>query len=95
MINQDNHVTTTFAPKKLANAQAALQKTRRAQCDRVSSYRYNAVLSDVKDEFEESKTIQIITGSEPSVTAANIGRRIIQWGKGTNKLEIYRTEIVY
>ena len=32
------------------------------QCDRVSLYRYNAVLSCIEDEFQGSETIQIITG---------------------------------
>ena len=35
----------------------------------VSLYRYNAVLSDDKDRFQESETNQIITGSDSSVTA--------------------------
>ena len=40
------------------------------QCDRVSLYRYNAVLSYVEDEFQESETIQIITGLDSSVITA-------------------------
>ena len=70
MINLDNlvTVTTTFAPKNLPKHRQVCKR----QCDRVSSHRYNVVLSDVKDEFEESKTIQIMTGSDPSVTAANV-----------------------
>ena len=47
----------TFTPKKLATAQATLQKTWLPQCDLVSLYRYNAVLSDVKDDFKENETI--------------------------------------
>ena len=62
-------MTITFAPKLLATTPAALQK---AQCDRVSSFRYNAVFSAVKDKFQESETIQIITGWDSSVTAAII-----------------------
>ena len=63
-------VETLFALKKLAIGQAALQKIRRAHCDRLSLYRYCAVVPDVKDEFQESQTIQIITGLDSSVTAA-------------------------
>ena len=44
--------------------------TRRAQCDRVSLCRYNAVLSDDKDKFQESETNQITTGLDSNVTAA-------------------------
>ena len=47
-------MTITFLSKRLATAQAALQKTGWAQCDRVSSYRYDAILSDVNDEFQEN-----------------------------------------
>ena len=35
-------------------------------------YRYSAVLSDVKDKFQEGETIKIITGLDSSVTAANV-----------------------
>ena len=69
MTYQGNHLTITFAPK-LATAQAALQKTGQEQCNRVSLYRYNAVLSDLKYVFQEFKIIQIITGLDSSVTAA-------------------------
>ena len=72
MIYHGNHETITFVPKMLSSVQAALQKTGPAQCDRVSLYRYNAVLSDVKDQFQESEAIQIITGLDSSVTAANV-----------------------
>ena len=34
----------------------------------VSLYRYNAVLSDDEDKFQESETNQIITVSDSSVT---------------------------
>ena len=37
----------------------------------VSLYRYNAVLPDDKDKFQENKTNQIMTGSGSSVTAAS------------------------
>ena len=47
-----------------------MQRTRRAQCHRMSLYRYDAVLSDVKDEFQESETIQIVTGLDSSANAA-------------------------
>ena len=47
-----------------------LCKRREGQCDRVSLYRYNAVLFCVEDEFKGSETIQIITGLDSSVTAA-------------------------
>ena len=43
-------MTITFPPNTLDSAQAALQKTGRAQCDEVSLRRYNAVLSDMKDK---------------------------------------------
>ena len=52
---QGSHMTIYFAPKALATAQAVLQQTRRAQCDQMSLYHYNAVLSDVKDKFQESE----------------------------------------
>ena len=32
----------------------------------------NTVLSDDKDKFQEDEISQIITGSDPSVTAANV-----------------------
>ena len=38
----------------------------------MSSYRYDAVLSDVKDELQESQVVQIMTGLDCSVTAAII-----------------------
>ena len=44
--------------------------TSRAECDRVSLYRYNAVLADDEDKFKEHEAIQIIAGSDSSVTAA-------------------------
>ena len=50
-------MTITFAPKIFATAQAALEKTGQAQCDRVCLYHYNAVLSGVKDKFQENETI--------------------------------------
>ena len=37
----------------------------------MSLYRHNAVHFDDKDKFQESETIQIITGLDPGVTAAN------------------------
>ena len=70
MIYQGNLVTVTFAPKKLATAHAALQRMGWAQCDWVSLYGYNAVLSDVKDNFQENETLQM--GLDNSVTAAII-----------------------
>ena len=36
--------------------------------DRASLYRYNALLSDVKDKFQESETFQLITRLDSSVT---------------------------
>ena len=51
MIYQGNHVMN-----------AALQKTRRAHCDWVFLYRCNAVLSGVRDRFQESETIRERTG---------------------------------
>ena len=64
-------MTITFALIKLATAQAALQRTGRAQCDRVSLHRRNAILSDFKDIFQENTTVQITAGLNSSVTAAN------------------------
>ena len=49
-----------------------VQKTGHPQGDRVSLYHYNVGLSDVKDQFEESEAIQIITGLDSSVTAAMV-----------------------
>ena len=63
-------MTTLFALMKLAIGQAALQKMRRAQGDRLYLYRYCAVLPAVKDKFQESQTIQIITGLDSIVAAA-------------------------
>ena len=65
-------MTITFVPKKLATAQVALQTTSRAQCDRVLLYPCSAVLSDVKDKFHDSETIQILTRYDSSVTGGLI-----------------------
>ena len=87
MIYHGNHVTITFTPQKLPTAQAALLKTGRAQCDQVSLYFYNAVISDVKDKFQESETIEIITELDSSVTAASIGNTSEFGSKGILKFE--------
>ena len=42
----------------------------------MSLYRYNAVLSCVEDEFQEGETIQIITGLDSSVIAANDTKKL-------------------
>ena len=70
-------MTITFA-QKISHSTSSYAKTGLAQCDRVSLYRYNAVLSDVKDKLQESEKIQIITGFDSGVTAAYI---LIQWEK--------------
>ena len=72
MICQSDHVTITFASKKLATAEGRFAKSGRAQRDLKSFYHYNAVLSDVKGKFQESETIQIITGLDSSSTTGNI-----------------------
>ena len=61
-----------FAPKRIATAQAALQKKGRAQCDRVSLYHYNAEFSKDEDGIQDSETIQNISELDSSVTAGNI-----------------------
>ena len=66
---------TITCSKKLATAEAALQKTGQPQCERVSLYRYIAVLCDVKDKFQESETIHIMTRLESSVTATSVNKK--------------------
>ena len=81
MIYQRNHVMITFAQKWLTTAQATLQKTWRAQCDRVSLYHYHAVLSYVEDEFQESEKLQIRTGLDSSGTAAIVKFSVSQFNQ--------------
>ena len=65
-------MTITFAPKTFSHGTCRFTKDGRALCDRVSLYRDNAVLSDVKDKFQESEMILIVPGLDSSVTAANV-----------------------
>ena len=60
-------MTITFAPRKLATTQGALQKTGQAQCLRIVMMPYFLMF---KDKFQESETIQVITGLDCSMTAA-------------------------
>ena len=70
MIYHGNHVTIAFVSKELTTAQAALQRTGRAQCNLVSLYRYTAALSDIKGQFQENEIIQMIKELDSSVTAS-------------------------
>ena len=42
----------------------------------MSLYRYNAVLFNIEDKFQESETIQSITGLDSSVTAASTAANV-------------------
>ena len=50
IMNEGNHVTIVFAPKKLP--------TGWAKCDRLSLCRHHTVLSSVKDKFHGSETFK-------------------------------------
>ena len=53
-------------------ADRQLTKAGLAHCDRVSLYRCNAILSDVKDKFQDSETVQITTGPDSSIAATTM-----------------------
>ena len=62
-------MTITLTPK-IGHSTGSFANTGLAQCGRVLLHCYNAVVSDVKDKFEESETFRIIRGIDSSVTAA-------------------------
>ena len=66
-------MTIIFAPK-ISHSTGSFAKdgTGRAECDRMSLYCYSTAQSNVKDEFQESETIQIIKELDSCVTAAII-----------------------